>query len=560
MQNPSYLIKSRHDIYYFRYPLSVNTHKKPKRLAISLQTRCPKEALRLAKVLEYHTGKIIDNIRITPMNYSEITTILKTHYAALLEKHSQGIDEHGAIPTSKVEAYNRVIEELNNYIDEDVDSFEEYYDIELAPDDDSSIHTKLFKIMEKQGVSFGRDSKEYAMMKKALKFAERNYLQDVLSYSDDTINYTLLGKTEAHQDAQSNHSSPEYTLGQVMAGYLKELRGNLDDDRSFDDQKDCLQYIIEALGEGFLVKDIDIEQVQDIKNKLIVTPKNRNRIKLTREHSLLEQISIAKDNHLDKLSSTSVNKYLGYFSSLFEWAKRNKYISENPFQGIRVKNNKKENRRDMFNKDEVSLIYKEITSNAGKLIKNKSQYWGTLIAVYTGARRNEIAALMIDDIKQDKETGIWYFNISDELEEGKKLKTEAANRIVPIHSKLIELGFLDYCKEAKEHVKSASQINGMETRLLHDFTYTKRDKWGRKLGQFVNNKLLPYLNIHVKNKKTLHSLRHSFITYLDVADVKPEAIKSMVGHEQGTVTFGVYTHYGLDHLPKFKEAIEKLAY
>ncbi len=55
-------------------------------------------------------------------------------------------------------------------------------------------------------------------------------------------------------------------------------------------------------------------------------------------------------------------------------------------------------------------------------------------------------------------------------------------------------------------------------------------------------------------------IRHSFITYLDVAQVKATTIKSMVGHEQGTVTHGVYTHYGIDHLQQFKEAIEKLPY
>jgi len=53
MQNPSYLIKSRHDIYYFRYPLPVKQRGRQSRVVISLQTRCPQEALRLAKSLEY---------------------------------------------------------------------------------------------------------------------------------------------------------------------------------------------------------------------------------------------------------------------------------------------------------------------------------------------------------------------------------------------------------------------------------------------------------------------------------------------------------------------------
>lgn len=55
MQNPSYLIKSRHDVYYFRYPLPIKGVSQEKRISISLKTRCPREALRLAKALEYHS-------------------------------------------------------------------------------------------------------------------------------------------------------------------------------------------------------------------------------------------------------------------------------------------------------------------------------------------------------------------------------------------------------------------------------------------------------------------------------------------------------------------------
>ena len=39
--------------------------------------------------------------------------------------------------------------------------------------------------------------------------------------------------------------------------------------------------------------------------------------------------------------------------------------------------------------------------------------------------------------------GIWLFNVSDD-NTGQSLKTEAATRIVPIHSELVRCGFLDY--------------------------------------------------------------------------------------------------------------------
>jgi site-specific recombinase XerD len=58
----------------------------------------------------------------------------------------------------------------------------------------------------------------------------------------------------------------------------------------------------------------------------------------------------------------------------------------------------------------------------------------------------------------------------------------------------------------------------------------------------------------------LHSLRHSFISNLNRAEVEMSIIQSMAGHEQSTVTTKVYTHYGIEHLEQFKKAIDKLSY
>lgn len=557
LNNPSYLIKSRHDIYYFRYPLPVQAQGKSSRVSISLKTRCPREALRLAKALEYHSVNLIAGMDLQYMNHADIMSIFKDYYAEVLERAKARIDEDGQLSKQNVHNITKHLKELDTLIESGSDDELELLGLDTDNPEDGLVHKDLQPIMEKYELDFEPESKEYGMMKAAYKHARRNYFNDLLTYNSQVMDYSLLEAATGGKSKQAH--KPEHKLATVMKGYLKELEANIEP-RSFKDQADCLNYLIDYLGEDYPVTKLSVEEVQDIKGALQTTPTRRNVIKLTRGLPLLEQITVAEKNNLEKLSTKTVNKYLIYFSCLFDWAKRNRFVEDNLFKGVSVKNNKKNNRRDMFKKDEVALILEELEANKSGKVKNKSQYWGALIAIYTGARRNEIGALLVDDVKQDKETGIWYLDITDEEEEGKNLKTDAARRLVPIHSRLIDLGFMDYWKEAKKIVKSMPKKGGMEARLLHDFTYTEHDKWGRKLGQFMNDRLLQYLGIHVKNKKTLHSLRHSFITYLDVANVKATTIKSMVGHEQGTVTHGVYTHYGIDHLPQFKEAIEKLAY
>ena len=63
-----------------------------------------------------------------------------------------------------------------------------------------------------------------------------------------------------------------------------------------------------------------------------------------------------------------------------------------------------------------------------------------MIALFTGARINEICQLHTDDIQE--KNGISFISINEEDE--KHVKTKAGIRQVPIHNELIKIGFLDY--------------------------------------------------------------------------------------------------------------------
>lgn len=553
MLNPCYLIKSRHDIFYFRYPLP---SKACSRISISLKTRCPKEALRLAKVLEYHSSVLMEEMDFERMNHADVMSILKGYYAEVLERKKAQIDKEGPLGKDKVAGIHRYLEDLNDDIMNDC---EDLLEMELE-DGSKPFEDKLNKIMDQQGVSFAPESPEYAMMKTAYKYVSRNYCNDLLAYNKRVMDFSLLDEAQIGIKRQINHFKPEHRLGNVIKSYMNEIKPNLTD-RSYKEQYDCLNYLTDWLGEDFPITKLDDAKAREAKELLIQTPAQRNKSNLTSKRPLLEQIAIAKEHDLKLISGVSVNKYIGYFGSLFSWARNNRYITANPFDGIFVKvDKKKDRRRGMFSKDEVKKIINGLGDGTpNKLIKNKSNYWGALIAVYTGARRNEIAALLPDDVKKDDASGLWYFDITDDEEQGKELKSSAAKRIVPVHSRLIELGFMDFVEESRAMKDEIKHDDGREPRLLYDLTFTDHEKWGRNLGRWFNEKYLAALGLKT-DKKTMHSLRHSFITYLSIAGVDNAITKSIVGHEADTVTTQTYTHYGVEHLPAFKEAIEKLPY
>lgn len=530
------------------------------RVSVSLQTRCPKEALRLAKILEYHSIQLFNQVDLSNMDYVEARELVRAFYAMRLEKIKGRIDRDGPLPEANAAALERIHRDCLAIIRAGVDSYEEMTGIEYENESYDPLGQRLQEIMDFSKVAFPRDSKGYAHLKSLNIKGEERYLSDLLEYNRSFSEFSLRDAGRLDHPEVKRVKKGACALGEVMEVYLEEVRPNLVG-RSFNEQKDCLAYLTDWLGHDFSIVYLELEQAREVKSMLAGTPKSRNKNGLTKGKALQEQIAIAKQNGMDCLSPVSVNKYLGYFDAFMGWAVSNQYTEFNPFSGIRVKSGKKKSRRrDAFSKEDIGLILSGLGRGAeSSLVKNKSNYWGGLIAVYIGARRNEIAGLLPEDVKQDAASGIWYFDITDEQEEGKGLKSEAAKRIVPVHSRLLELGFLGFVEESKSMKNKIKQKSGYAPRLLYDLTYTDNEKWGRNLGRWFNDRFLKELGLKT-DKKTLHSLRHSFIASLSAAGVESATIKSLVGHEPDTVTTQVYTHYGLEHLPVFKGAIEKLVY
>lgn len=128
MYNPSYLIKSRHGIFYFRYPLPSGPSS---RISISLKTRCPKEALRLAKSLEYHSSVLIEKMDLERMDHADIILIMRSYYTGLLEAKKAEIDRDGPLTKRRVQGIENILEELDEIIEDgEYDDPQEYYGYE----------------------------------------------------------------------------------------------------------------------------------------------------------------------------------------------------------------------------------------------------------------------------------------------------------------------------------------------------------------------------------------------------------------------------------------------
>jgi integrase len=261
-------------------------------------------------------------------------------------------------------------------------------------------------------------------------------------------------------------------------------------------------------------------ELRKYKQALLKLPPNMNKVKRYRDKSVQE--ILAMDN-VKAMAPNTINQHVSLTSSLFKWAQKHGYTDLNYAEGLGIgKDKKPSEERDIFKIDELKLLFESQEYRDG--FEEAYRYWVPLIGLYSGARLEEICQLYIEDIRLDGE--IYFFDINDNHD--KKVKNKNATRKVPIHPKLIELGFIEYVR----NLKLAS-----EQRV---FPELKRARDG--YGQIPSKWFARYrerCGITEKGK-VFHSFRHTFIDHLKQKSIAIDKIAALVGHEDQSMTSGRY--------------------
>ncbi|MFW1017620.1 tyrosine-type recombinase/integrase [Vibrio parahaemolyticus] len=236
-------------------------------------------------------------------------------------------------------------------------------------------------------------------------------------------------------------------------------------------------------------------------------------------------------------STKSVIEYLSASRQFYKWLKLRGDMPINPVEGITVKRKKTiaSEERSRWTREQLTRLFKHpsftkptIQHRQGQTFQQQlEEYWIPLILLHSGARSSEICQLDVSDIKQID--SIWCIDINDSGA-GKRLKSPSSKRIVPIHSKLIELGFLDYVNERRKN------------NLLKLFNIKLSDQnldWSKGFARRFN-KTLDELGFRKNARPTLHSFRHTFVDELQILQVQENVVADIVGHSKPNITFGRY--------------------
>lgn len=276
--------------------------------------------------------------------------------------------------------------------------------------------------------------------------------------------------------------------------------------------------------------------------------------------SILFENKESSVDELDMLADGTINDKLGYVGGLLDYAVKKGHLDKNRLKGERIENAQPKFERVFFEKDEINDMLTKSTWYSSELEKNlekkPERFFIPLIGLYHGFRGNEIAQLSMKSIVN--KDGIDCFSIA--IHDAKqKNKTTNSKRLIPIHSKVIELGFLKYVEQQK--------TNG-EKQVFSNLRYDEKSGYWKDFGDDFNEILKPqFVSEENLNNPRLqfdfHSLRHVFSHMLKEV-INDNTLIYLMGHSlKGKMSHGNYgkgrhgEQYRVDVL---KDAIEQLSY
>ena len=229
--------------------------------------------------------------------------------------------------------------------------------------------------------------------------------------------------------------------------------------------------------------------------------------------------SVLKEFLLDhELPSSSINKIIGMWKMMYDWAIQNDIVDKNYASFIKRESRKSEIERIPYSPEEENLLW--TAADQGDRIAEI-----TLIYLYSGFRPTELLTLPRSCVNLD--LGYFQYGMKNDV---------SRNRIVPIHSKILP-------------IVKARYEEGYDLLILES---VRTGSWGY---DSYKNRLYQLCKRIGIQKHYPHDGRHTFISRLDSAGVQKSICLALAGHSGSDTQEKVYIHKTFDELKKAIELI-----
>lgn len=309
--------------------------------------------------------------------------------------------------------------------------------------------------------------------------------------------------------------------------------------KTVDSYKATVVQFIELCGD-VPIQQIDRLMIREYRGLLAQLPVKGEGI---RKLSARQQIAKAEAEGLPRLTEPTIRNKLKALSSVLSHGVLLGQLTENPVivggaakaaSKAATRRSATMRRRKDFNTEELtaifsSPIYTDSSWSAPRAKFGKAWYWMPLLMYYTGARREELAQLLVRDIvrMQGKAPYLSILATDDEDDGDRTVKTVGSRRLIPLHADLIKLGLLDYIDELPK----------AEGQLFPLLTPNPSGYYGANFGK----RWAEYLRNVVKLETSVnpsHGFRHTFKTLCRGAGIAEDVQDAITGHAAGSVARG----------------------
>ena len=248
---------------------------------------------------------------------------------------------------------------------------------------------------------------------------------------------------------------PVLTLSDIYDRYIKDPTKRRSA-RTMLAHVSTRRVVEDVLGASTPIAEITREQCRDLLDTLRWLPVNH--CKKHGKLSVREAAALAKrDDQIKTINPTNINAYMARFATMMNWAVTEEYIGRNPSRGLQwAETVHPQDRRQPFALWQLQRIFcspiytgcKDDQNGyavPGTVIATGARYWVPLIGLFSGMRLNEACQLDVADIREIDEVAC--FVITEDSLTGsrdKSLKTKTSARIVPIHPRLLDIGFMSF--------------------------------------------------------------------------------------------------------------------
>nr|WP_321466411.1 DUF6538 domain-containing protein [uncultured Desulfobulbus sp.] len=499
MRLPSYLQRNQYGKYYFRivFPQEIRLRIHKQEFKRSLRTSICSHAVSISRILKVKIDQVFRIILLYNMDWTATKKLLDKVSMEILEGYKDYLFVHGLYPDVARNYPDRKAEEDAQYFLE-MKRFPDTYfeqegsinDIHQGYGEDADIVQHILWRREGGGKLANIESvKNFAdriIADKALVVADTDYelfcqkvAEMLWQLKDDRE--ALFQQLDSGQQQDVITNTPAVDLGQEEVEAVNTCQAKACTSITFDQLiEKYIEYKVSrqswsamtlrgkklALGalleifqyiknsETVYLHDLNAEDVGLFERTLRQMPSNRKKIyKDCSIADLMRNVNRREISESEFITDKTYNDYCILLTGMMNFAvePRQGFIPCNYFTDLKVKV------RDAVKKIPFTSRELELFFNTDLFVLKKVslqfawRYWIPVLMLYHGTRLEEVSQPFLSDIEQVE--GIWCLKIEQEKkkpryrakdQKEKIVKNPSSVRYVPLHDKLLQLGFMEY--------------------------------------------------------------------------------------------------------------------